>query len=243
MANTLSPNGARDFMHQGGSQRTEEIQTRWITSTDVTPIFDGDLVGPLTPVSTALATGGFGNYITQATSLGSSNAPTGGYAGVFRGCEFFNPTSQRMQFSRYWPGATVAGTSSNAGDIKAFIVADPAQRFLIQGSSINILGSSNVNQLYNGAITGAALTPSSAGGNTTTGLSGMSLASSVNITLTSTTGAPWRLVDFYSNWAPGLLPGTVPGSGSGLFVNGADNTTVGQILVVQPWNWEAGGIS
>jgi hypothetical protein len=243
MANVIAPFGALDYTHQGGSQRTEELATRWIASSDVTPIFYGDLIVPATPVSTGLATGGFGPYITQGTSLSSTGtqvtAP--GWAGVFRGCEFFNPTSQRMQFSRFWPGATVAGTSSNAGDIKAFLVNDSQMRFIIQASSQNILGSSNVGQLYNCAINGSGLTPSSAGGNFSTGNSGMALASSAGIAATSSVTAPFRLVDFYSNYGPGLLPGQVPSAGTGLFVNGMDNTSAGQWVIVQPWYWDNQG--
>src|SRR5580698_2676688 len=103
MANTISPFGALDYVHQGGSQRTEELTVRWIASSDVTPAFYGDLMQTLTPVSTGLLSGGYGAYVTQGTSISSTSPMTApGWAGVFRGCEFFNPTIQRMQFSRYW---------------------------------------------------------------------------------------------------------------------------------------------
>jgi len=56
------------------------------------------------------------------------------------------------------------------------------------------------------------------GANTTTGISAMTLASSTGVV---TATLPWRLIDFYSNWAP-------PG------VNGTDNASAGNIVIVAP---------
>ena len=51
---------------------------------------------------------------------------------------------------------------------------------------------------------------------------------------------PFRLVDFLSNLGPGNPLSGFPGVGSSLaFVNGMDNTTVGQVLIVEPLNWES----
>ena len=243
MANIISPTGAQDYVHQGGSQRTEELQQAWVMSSDVTPIFNGDLVCTVQPVSSALLTGGFGNYVTQGTS---QTGGTVAFRGVFRGCEFFNPTAGRMQYQKNWPGATIAGTSSATGDVRCYVVTDGSQRFIIQASSIGIMGSSMIGNAVTTALNGtlSSATASSAAGNTVTGLSGMQIASSLSVTITSTGvfGQPFRLVDFLSNNGPGNPLQGFPGVGSSLgFVNGMDNTTVGQVVIVEPLNWESRG--
>jgi hypothetical protein len=82
MANTISPFGALDFMHQGGSQRTEELAVRWITSSDVTPIFYGDLVQALFPTSTGIASApAYGTYGIAAVRVPLSGAAGGRIAG------------------------------------------------------------------------------------------------------------------------------------------------------------------
>jgi hypothetical protein len=240
MANTIAAFGALDFMHQGGSQRTEELRQVWINSTDVTPIFYGDIVQAAVLVSTATANQGFGPYVTQGCSAvttgGAGFASAGLWNGVFRGCELFNLTLNKMYYSRYFPGSVLAGTSSLTGDIKAYIVNDLSMRFIIQVSTQGnqVFGSSNIGMVANPAITGTVSGVSSTVGNTATGNSGMSLSSATAITSTSTIAFAFRIVDFYSNWGPGLLPGTVPGLGTGQFVNGMDNTTNGQYVIVQP---------
>lgn len=248
MANTIAPFGFLDFNHQGGSQRTEELKQVWVASSDATPIFYGDPVQTLTYVSTAGQNSGFGPYVTQATSA------TTNCVGVFRGCELFNSALNKMYYSRYFPGQSAAGTSSQTGDIKAYIQADRTMRFIVQASSGGILGSSNIGQLLSvaastgvgGSQTPAVGNPSSNVGNTTTGNSGVTVLSSASTAITAissqtglgtTSSLVFQLVDFYSNWGPGLLPGQVPGTGTGQFVNGMDNTTAGQYVIVQPWNW------
>ena len=149
MANVISPFGLQDYVHQGGSQRTEELQVAWILSSDVTPIFNGDIVTSVNPVSSTTLTGGFANYITQATSQAQPLVK-----GVFRGCEYFSIAAGKMFMSRFWPGSGIAGTSSASGDIKAFIVTDVQQRFVAQASSLGILGSSNVGQFVSLTVNG-----------------------------------------------------------------------------------------
>ena len=235
MANVISPFGAQDYVHQGGSQRTEELATVWIASSDPTPIFNGDLVSTYNPTA-ALLTGGFGPYITQGTSA------AGPWKGVFRQCEYFNPATQRMVVSRYWPGSGVAGTSSMTGDVKAQIISDSAYRFTLQGSSLaTLFGSSNTGQAISVAVNGVVGTPSSAGGNPATQLSGMQAGSSGTTAVGSAVSAfPFRLVDLLSNTAPGNPLSGFPGVGSSLgIINGTDNTTPGQILIVEPLNWES----
>jgi hypothetical protein len=237
MANVLSPFGLQDYVHQGGSQRTEELATAWIASSDPTPIFNGDIVTAINPVSSTLLTGGVGAYITQASSQVNPLVK-----GVFRGCEYFNLAAQKMFLSRWWPGSGIAGTSSQSGDVKAFFVADVQQRFIAQASSLGLLGSSNVGQFVSLTINGAAGNASSAVGNYATGQSGVQVGSSGTTAITSTGvyGFPFRMVDLLSNTGAGGNPlQGFPGVGSSLgFVNGTDNTTVGQVVVVEPVYWE-----
>jgi hypothetical protein len=235
MANSLTGFGAQDFMHTYGSQRTEELEVAWIKSSDPTPIFNGDLV---VTSSNVVASGGFGNYITNGSSIGT---PTNlGWRGVFRGCEYWNNGAGRMQYSTFWPGQAAAGTTSAVGgDIKAFIVSDPSMWFRIRASSGAILASSHIGMEF--PVTSSV--GSSVTGNYTTGLSGLQLAAS-SPTATSSQGQaapmPFKLVDFYSNRAPGnwmQLPFAGAAALSG-FVDGCDNTTAGQVVIVAACDWE-----
>ena len=237
MANTYSPFGASDLMHFGGSQRTEELETAWIKSSDPTPIFYGDLVVSST---VAAASGGIANFIQQGSSI---TAPANlGWRGVFRGCYFWNNAVQKMVYSRFYPGQGVTGTTSVVGgDIRAYIVSDPSYRFLMQASTGTTLTAANIGMLF----PVLSSVGSSQTGNTTTGQSGLALASST-ATLPSSAASffgtpyPFKLVDFLSNFAPGNWM-QVPFAGTSAisnFINGTDNSTSGQIVVVQPYDWE-----
>jgi len=59
-------------------------------------------------------------------------------------------------------------------------------------------------------------------GNTLTGVSNVTLNSS---SFATTNTLPFRLMDLYSNWVP-------PGQ------NGTDNTSLGNIVIVAPNNWD-----
>jgi hypothetical protein len=234
MANSTTAFGAQDFMHAFGSQRTEELEIAWIKSSDPTPIFNGDLV---VTSSNVVASGGFGNYITQGSSFAT---PTNlGWRGVFRGCEYYSAVSQKMIVSRYYPGQGVTGTTSVVGgDVKAFIVSDTNQLFIIKGSTVTVINSSNIGMAY--AVCGSSL-GSSQTGNTTTGNSGLMLGSSTAIAPSSqgqATPQPFTLVDFYSNRAPANWMGLPFAGSGGAIVDGTDNTTVCQVLIVKPRDWE-----
>lgn len=161
--------------------------------------------------STSPGANGSGNYITSV----NTNSLSAGFLcrGVFVGCEYYQPTVGRKIWSNSFPG-TVSGST---GDIMAWIIDDPQRNFLVQGSSKGIITSSMVG--LNISITFNTTT-----GNTTSGLS--------NVTVESTAAAassslPFRVMDLYSNSAP-------PGS----FVNGTDNTTVGNMIIVRGNNWD-----
>ena len=205
MVNQIAPFGVQDLTRREGASPQFGLSRAFISSSDPTPIFSGDLVQLL---GSAPASGGFGPYITQASSgLLSGNSF---YQGVFRGCEFLNLAVGRVVWSPFWPGASVGGPSSQADPV-AYFVADPDLQLIAQATSAAVIGSSNIGQNIN-------VTATSSLGNTISGQSVIALTSSA---ITSSAAQPLRLIDFYSNYAP-------PGG----FVNGTDNTVSGQIMVV-----------
>lgn len=131
-------------------------------------------------------------------------------AGVFQGCEFYSPSVARVVWSSYFPGNL--GTSSSP--VTAYIISDPEMQFVVQCSS-GPLTQASVGSNAN------VLTAQSSLGNTTTGISAMVLAST---TVGTGSSMPFVVVDLLSNFTP-------PG------VNGVDNTTAYNCVVVAPNQW------
>lgn len=200
MANISAPFGFRQFRRYDGGAPTAGFDTLVIASSDTNVIGTGDCVATIQSTSPGAA----GNYVS-APSSGLSQI-----RGVFMGCEFFSPTVGRKVWSPFFPGSVA--TSCGTNDVQAWVCTDPEMLYTVQGSTTNTITSSMVNHNFgiSSATIGAA--------NTTTGVSAMTLASSTGVT---TATLPWRVIDFYSNWAP-------PG------VNGTDNTSAGQIVIVAP---------
>ena len=136
--------------------------------------------------------------------------------GIFMGCEFFSPTVGRKVWSPYFPGSVQ--TSSGTNDAQAWVCTDPEMMYIVQCSSLATVTSSMIglNTSFNTSITSL-----SSQGNQTTGVSAVSLSTIA----TTNSSAPFRIMDLYSNWAP-------PG------VNGTDNTTAGNIVIVAPNNFD-----
>jgi len=160
---------------------------------------------------------GTGDVVATSTT-GPYVTATGGSSlqvrGVFMGCEFYSPTFQRKVWSPYFPGSVA--TTSGTNDAQAWVCTDPEMLYTVQCSTNGTVTSSMIN--LNFAISSGTIGLA----NTTTGISGMTL----NSTSFATTGTlPWRLWDLYSNWAP-------PG------VNGTDNTSAGNIVIVVPNNFD-----
>lgn len=201
MANTLAAFGFRQFRRLDGGAPTAGFDTLIIASSDVNVIGTGDVVA--TAVSTTA-----GNYVTTPSS-GLSQV-----RGVFMGCEFYSPTVARKVWSPYFPGSVA--TTSGTNDVQAWVCTDPEMLYTVQCSTTGVVGSSFVSMNFgvSSGTFGAA--------NTTTGISGMTLAST---SFATTSTLPFRLWDFYSNWAP-------PG------VNGTDNTSAGNIVIVVPNNFD-----
>ena len=64
---------------------------------------------------------------TVARSAATSAKPTGGFAGVFLGCEYINPTNGQLQFQQNWVG----GTTVSSGYITAYVCDDPDTLFQV----------------------------------------------------------------------------------------------------------------
>lgn len=198
MANTNSPFGFRSFGHRDGSAPTMGLERRWIYSSDTNLYFTGD------PVANSSATYGY-----LQPFGGSSLTPK--VAGIFAGCEYYNPNIARVTWASYFPASV-----SSSSPVTAYIISDPEMQFIVQASSAGF-GSSMVGANCNILATQSSL------GNTTNGISAVTVASTQG--LLGGSSLPFTIVDVYSNFAP-------PG------VNGTDNSSAYNIIVVAPNNWD-----
>jgi len=146
MANVLAPFGFSPEGTVGGSTPNFKTSIRKIAYGNQTAIFKGDAVMPVTGTSTG--------YIEQY-SAGSVAT-----CGVFWGCTYLSVSQGRKVWMPYWPGADAAS------DVTAYVLDDPQLRFLVQANAGPIT-LANINQ--NITVAGTPV------GNTTTGLSGMSV--------------------------------------------------------------------
>ena len=64
---------------------------------------------------------------TVARSAATTAKPTGGFAGVFLGCEYINPTTGQLQFQQNYP----ASTTVTSGIITAYVCEDPDALFQV----------------------------------------------------------------------------------------------------------------
>ena len=188
MANTFAPYGFLQAQGGAGGAPTFAQSARRIASTNTTPIFTGDPVQPVTSTATG--------YITQATAGGSVQL-----AGIFTGCQYFSTSQKRTVWSSYWPG------SDATGDVIAYVIDDPAARFVVQtsGSGFPVTGTATSQtsgvqgQLVTFAYsTTGATSGNSNGGNNATGRS----TAYVNATATTNT-SPFIIVDYAVSFGNG----------------------------------------
>jgi hypothetical protein len=64
---------------------------------------------------------------TVARSAATTAKPTGGFAGVFLGCEFINPSTGQLQFQQNF----IADTTVTSGFITAYVCDDPDALFQV----------------------------------------------------------------------------------------------------------------
>lgn len=189
MANTFSPFGFLQAYGGAGGAPTFAQSRRLIATGNGTAIYTGDVVAPVTGSATG--------YITQAV------AGTSQIAGVFMGCKYYATALNRTVWSPYWPG------SGATGDIEAYVIDDPASRFVVQssGTAFTVTGTASV---QTSGVQGQFCQFTVGTGNTSTGRSG-SYVSSVAVTAT----LPFIIVDYAIG-----------------FGNGGDQTTQYSNLIV-----------
>jgi hypothetical protein len=112
MANKVELYGLRPVRQLNGSPFIN-AQNRYRIAADYgTSIYQGDLVTPLTSGTIAKHTGG----------------TSGQVVGVFNGCFYTDPTTQKATWKNYYPAST------NASDITAFVIDAPETVFEINSS-------------------------------------------------------------------------------------------------------------
>lgn len=211
MANTLAnpTGGFQTFQRMEGGSPTAGMTPVWIASTDAGLYFRGDPV----MTSTSPGTNNSGAYIASL----NGNSISAGFLcrGIFQGMEQFVPSVGRVVWNNFYNGSVTGST----GDVRAYIVDDPQQMFLVQASTKAAISSSQIGL-------NISVTFNSSTGNTTSGLSNITVEST---SITNSASLPFRIVDFYSAYAP---PG-VPNVGTASFVNGTDNTSVANMILVR----------
>lgn len=118
--------------------------------------------------------------------------------GIFQGCSYYSTSAKKTVWSNYWPGADATG------DVNAYVCDDPQSLWKVQAGGVAAITAASLGQTAD-----ISLTPV---GNTTTGVSGMSLAAP-----TTTNTFPFKVVNLIT---------TPPGA------NGTDLTTPYNYVVV-----------
>ena len=147
MANVVEKFGLRPYRKLDGTPLVGAQNRYSIASNHTTAIFQGDLVIPLTA-----------GTIDRHTANNSTAV-----LGVFNGCFYTDPTTQKPTFRNSYPGAIVAS------DITAFVVDDPDAVFLMNADAT--FAQADLFRNYS-VDTGS--------GNTTTGISEVQLDVSVS---------------------------------------------------------------
>ena len=115
MANVSEKFGLRPYRKLDGTPLVGAQNRYTIASGHTTAIFQGDMVIPL----------GSGNIDRHTAGNGTA------IVGVFNGCFYTDPTTQKPTYSNYYPG----GITPTQGDITAFVVDDPDAVFLIDADA------------------------------------------------------------------------------------------------------------
>jgi hypothetical protein len=216
MTNTLNnpTQGFASFGRMDGGAPTAGMTPVWIASTDATFIFRGDPV--LT--STSPGTNNSGSYIT---GVGTGFSSSFLVRGIFQGCYQYQPIAGRVVWTNSYQG-TVTGST---GDIKAYVIDDPETLFIVQASTNAAVASSMIGL-------NISISTNSTTGNTATGYSNITVQST---SVTASGSYPFRIVDFYSNYASPFAGFGTPNAGSSQVnvINGLDNGNPANIIVVR----------
>ena len=153
MANQLEKFGLRPYRKLDGTPLVGAQNRYKIADGYATAIFQGDLVRPLTDG-------------TVVRSVGNTSYAV---VGVFNGCFYNDPTTQKPTYSNYYPG----GITPTQGQITAFVVDDPDAVFLVNADAV--FAQANLFTNYSLSV---------ANGSTKTGISEMQL----DVSVTGTAG-------------------------------------------------------
>jgi len=139
MANTLERFGLRPSRQLNGSPFINAQNRYRIASGNSTSIYQGDLVTPL-------ASGQITRYVANTSNT---------VVGVFNGCFYTDPTTQKPTFSNFYP------TSTNASDITAFVIDGPDTVFEVNADAVfavaDIFKNYTVNNVTGNTQTGISL--------------------------------------------------------------------------------------
>lgn len=139
MANTLERFGLRPSRQLNGSPFINAQNRYRIASGNSTSIYQGDLVTPL-------ASGQITRYVANTSNT---------VVGVFNGCFYTDPTTQKPTFSNFYPSST------NASDIIAYVIDGPDTVFEINADEIfavaDIFKNYTVNNASGSTQTGISL--------------------------------------------------------------------------------------
>ena len=113
MANVSEKFGLRPYRKLDGTPLVGAQNRYTIASGYTTAIFQGDMVRPVTA----------GNVERYAAGT------TYSVVGVFNGCFYTDPTTQKPTYKNYYPGGVAAS------DITAFVIDDPDAVFLVDSDS------------------------------------------------------------------------------------------------------------
>jgi hypothetical protein len=139
MANVLERFGLRPSRQLNGSPFINAQNRYRIASGNSTAIFQGDLVTPL-------SSGTITRYVANTSNV---------VVGVFNGCFYTDPTTQKPTFSNYYP------TSTNASDITAFVIDGPETVYEVNANGIfavaDLFQNYTVNNVSGNTQTGISL--------------------------------------------------------------------------------------
>ena len=129
MANLDAPFGFRPVGELGSEVNNGGTSKYLIASGYGTAIFKGDIVQLLTT-----------GYISVSANSTATNI------GVFNGCFYNDPTTQKPTWSNYYPGSI----TPSVGSIEAFVYDDPNKLFEVQsaGTLTQAAVGDNADQVY-----------------------------------------------------------------------------------------------
>ena len=165
MANKDAPFGFRAIGGMGSSYETQGTSKYQINDNWANAIFQNDLVG----MGDGTVVDRVGTTTVAGYIFGSAPATTLNL-GVFNGCFYNDPTTQKPTWKNYYPGAVNITT----GTIDAYCYDNSQQLFVVQTSGT--LTQSDVGSLIDSAAYVAGSTTSGQGKNEIAGASGFTTA-------------------------------------------------------------------